>query len=62
MTGFAAHGRAMPAAFGSEDEPPRKIAHYRPLYETLLAGVDDPALGFATAARVTRVLHARPGP
>jgi predicted dehydrogenase len=62
MTGFAAQGGAMPAEFGSEDEPPRKIAHYRPLYETLLAGVDDPALSFATAARVTRLLHARPGP
>ena len=61
MTAFAARGPDLLAAFGSEHEPPRKIAHYRPLYETLLSAADDPVLGFGTAATVTRLLHARPG-
>ena len=61
MTGFAARGTDLLATFDSDTEPPRKIAHYRPLYETLLSGADDPVLRFATAATVTRLLHARPG-
>ena len=35
---------------------PRKIAHYRPLYDSLLSATPDPVLGFATAARVLRLL------
>jgi predicted dehydrogenase len=61
MTGFAARGSDLVATFDSDTEPPRKIAHYRPLYETLLSGADDPVLRFETAATVTRLLHARPG-
>jgi predicted dehydrogenase len=61
MTGFAARGPDLLVAFGSDTEPPRKIAHYRPLYETLLSGAADPVLGFGTAATVTRLLHAWPG-
>jgi predicted dehydrogenase len=61
MTGFTARGTDLLATFDSDTEPPRKIAHYRPLYETLLSGADDPVLRFETAATVTRLLHARPG-
>ena len=61
MTGFAARGTDLLATFDSDTEPPRKIAHYRPLYETLLSGADDSVLRFETAATVTRLLHARPG-
>jgi len=61
MTGFAARGTDLLATFDSDTEPPRKIAHYRPLYETLLSGADDPVLRFETAATVTRLLHAPPG-
>lgn len=60
MTGFAAHDSTLLAAYGSDGRTPRKIAHYRPLYESLLSGQPDPVLSFDTAANVTELHHATP--
>ncbi|WP_432178495.1 Gfo/Idh/MocA family protein [Streptomyces sp. NBC_00063] len=59
MTGFAAQGTSLLAAHGNDGLTPRKIAHYRPLYESLLSGRPDPVLSFDTAATVTE-LHCAP--
>lgn len=36
---------------------PRKLAHYRPLWESFLAHTPDPILGFDTAAHILGLLH-----
>lgn len=58
MTAFAAQGDTLLAAFGTNGRTPRKLAHYRPLYASLLSDTPDDVLSYATAARVTALLHA----
>ncbi|MDH2424341.1 Gfo/Idh/MocA family oxidoreductase [Sphaerisporangium sp. TRM90804] len=60
MTGFAAREGALLAAHGDDGRTPRKVAHYRPLYESLLSGRPDPVMSFATAARITELHHTAP--
>lgn len=55
MTGFAAQGTSLLATHGNDGLTPRKVAHYRPLYESLLSGRPDPVLSFDTAATVTEL-------
>ncbi|MFT7839084.1 Gfo/Idh/MocA family oxidoreductase [Saccharothrix sp. BKS2] len=57
MTGFACRGGELLASWGSDGRTPRKVAHYRPLYASLLSGRPDPVLGFGVASRLT-ALHA----
>ncbi|MFJ3217540.1 Gfo/Idh/MocA family protein [Kitasatospora sp. NPDC086801] len=61
MTGFAARDGDLLAAFGTDGRTPRKVAHYRPLYESLLSDRPDLVLGFDAAARITEIHHAAPG-
>ncbi|MFD0399663.1 Gfo/Idh/MocA family protein [Kitasatospora sp. NPDC059811] len=61
MTGFAARDGDLLAAFGTDGRTARKVAHYRPLYESLLSDRPDPVLGFDAAARITEIHHAAPG-
>ncbi|MBV2156740.1 Gfo/Idh/MocA family protein [Kitasatospora sp. SUK 42] len=60
MTGFAARGGELLAAFGTDGRTPRKVAHYRPLYASLLSGSPHPVLGFDTAATITAIHRATP--
>ncbi|MGW4114389.1 Gfo/Idh/MocA family protein [Actinosynnema sp. NPDC004786] len=60
MTGFAWRGDELLAEHGDDGRTPRKVAHYRPLYASLLSDRPDPVLGFAAAAALTR-LHAGAG-
>ncbi|MER7701997.1 Gfo/Idh/MocA family oxidoreductase [Kitasatospora sp. NPDC097605] len=60
MTGFAARGGELVAAFGNDGRTGRKVAHYRPLYASLLSDRPDPVLGFDTAARITAIHLASP--
>ncbi|AUY53051.1 Gfo/Idh/MocA family oxidoreductase [Streptomyces sp. CB01881] len=60
MTGFAARGGELIAVFGNDGRTPRKVAHYRPLYASLLSGRPDPVLGFDTAAAITGIHRAVP--
>lgn len=62
MTGFAAQGSRLLATHGNDGLTPRKVAHYRPLYESLLSDRPDPVLTFDTAATATEIHHATPGP
>lgn len=61
MTGFAARGGELLAAFGTDGRTGRKIAHYRPLYAGLLSGRPDPVLGFEAAERIAEIHRAVPG-
>lgn len=61
MTGFAARQGELLAAFGNDGRTARKVAHYRPLYASLLSGRPDPVLGFDAAATITAIHHAVPG-
>ena len=58
MTGFAARNSELLSTHGSDGRTPRKIAHYRPLYDTLASGVPDAVLGFDTAVMITEIHHA----
>ncbi|MFG3056976.1 Gfo/Idh/MocA family protein [Kitasatospora sp. NPDC048239] len=60
LTGFAARGGDLLATHGSDGRTPRKIAHYRPLYESLLSDRPDPVLGFDAAATITEIHHTMP--
>lgn len=62
MTGFAARDGDLLAAFGNDGRTPRKVAHYRPLYDSLLSGRPDPVLGFDAAATITEIHLAVPRP
>ncbi|MBL1095735.1 Gfo/Idh/MocA family protein [Streptomyces coffeae] len=62
MTGFAAQDGRLLAAYGSDGRTPRKVAHYRPLYESLLSGRPDPVLSFDTATTITELHLATPPP
>ncbi|MET8545109.1 Gfo/Idh/MocA family oxidoreductase [Kitasatospora sp. NPDC004799] len=60
MTGFAARDGELLAAFGTDGRTERKVAHYRPLYASLLSGRPDPVLGFEAAERITGIHRALP--
>lgn len=62
MTGFTARGDALLAAYGNDGKTPRKIAHYRPLHESLLSAQPDPVLSFDTAVTITELHHSTPVP
>ncbi|GAA1932016.1 hypothetical protein GCM10009716_44070 [Streptomyces sodiiphilus] len=62
MTGFAADGGTLLATHGNNGRVSRKVAHYRPLYESLLSDHPDPVLGFRTAAAITELHQARIAP
>ncbi|CAM5686656.1 Gfo/Idh/MocA family oxidoreductase [Streptomyces viridifaciens] len=61
MTGFAARQGELLGSFGNDGRTARKIAHYRPLYASLLSGRPDPVLGFDAAATITAIHRAVPG-
>lgn len=58
LTGFAARGTELLATHGSDGRTPRKITHYRPLYDSIASGKPDPVLDFDTAVRITELHHA----
>ncbi|MFE7191909.1 Gfo/Idh/MocA family protein [Kitasatospora sp. NPDC057541] len=60
MTGFAARGGELIATFGNDGRTPRKVAHYRPLYASLLSGRPDRVLGFDAAATIAGIHQAAP--
>ncbi|MER5267629.1 Gfo/Idh/MocA family oxidoreductase [Actinosynnema sp. NPDC002837] len=60
MTAFAFRGGELLAEHGGDGRTPRKVAHYRPLYASLLSDRPDPILGLTTAATLTG-LHATAG-
>ncbi|SFC01719.1 Gfo/Idh/MocA family protein [Streptomyces aidingensis] len=63
MTGFAADSRGrLLVAHGNDGLTPRKVAHYRPLYDSLLSEQPDPLLRFDAAAVLTELHHAVPEP
>ncbi|MFE2110507.1 Gfo/Idh/MocA family oxidoreductase [Kitasatospora sp. NPDC059463] len=61
MTGFAAREGELLAAFGNDGRTARKVAHYRPLYASLLSGRPDAVLGFDAAATITAIHLGSPG-
>ncbi len=60
MTGFAARHGDLLATHGNDGSTPRKVAHYRPLYESLLSERPDEVLDFATTTTITELHHAAP--
>jgi predicted dehydrogenase len=58
MTGFAAQNSELLSTHGSDGRTPRKIAHYRPLYDSLFSSAPDVVLGFDMAATITELQHA----
>ncbi|MER6411964.1 Gfo/Idh/MocA family oxidoreductase [Streptomyces humidus] len=59
MTGFAARENDLLVTHGNDGLTPRKVAHYRPLYDSLLSSEPDPVMSFATAATITELHNAR---
>ncbi len=57
VTAVALREGAVVDQLTNDGHTPRKTAHYRPLYESLLSDAPDPVLGFATAARILRLLY-----
>ncbi|MFJ5674161.1 Gfo/Idh/MocA family protein [Streptomyces sp. NPDC093097] len=57
MTGFAARNSELLSTHGSDGRTPRKIAHYRPLYDSIASGTPDAVLGFPTAVQITELHH-----
>jgi predicted dehydrogenase len=57
MTGFTAHEDELLATRTDDGQTLRKIAHYRPLYESLLSTNPDGVLGFDAASTITRIHH-----
>ncbi|MGC5014842.1 Gfo/Idh/MocA family protein [Streptosporangium sp. DT93] len=60
MTGFVAGAGELLGTHGDDGRTPRKIAHYRPLYESLLSDRPDPVLGLDVATTITGLYHATP--
>ncbi|MGW1176396.1 hypothetical protein ACWD4P_22100 [Kitasatospora sp. NPDC002543] len=58
MTGFAAREGELLASFGNDGRTGRKVAHYRPLYASLLSDRPDPVLGLDATATITAIHHA----
>lgn len=61
LTGIATRGPSLIAALDNDGTVPRKIAHYRPLYETVLSNSEDEALSLETAVHLTELLVSHPG-
>lgn len=59
VTAFVARAGQVEDALPNDGRTPRKIAHYRPLYESLLSDAVDPVLAFDTAASVVELLYAQ---
>ena len=57
VTGFVTQDGALLSQLMNDGRTPRKVAHYRPLWESLLTGAPDPILGFDAAAEVVRLLY-----
>lgn len=57
VTAFITRDGEVQEALGNDGQTPRKIAHYRPLYDSLLSHAPDPILGFDTAASVVELLY-----
>jgi predicted dehydrogenase len=57
VTGFVARRGELVDELVNDGRTPRKLAHYRPLYRSLLSDRPDPVLGFATAAALLGLLH-----
>lgn len=63
MTGFAVDGAGqLLVAHVNDGLTSRKMAHYRPLYRSLLSDTPDPILGIQTAATVIELLNGTPTP
>jgi predicted dehydrogenase len=58
MTALITQGRHLLGAYGNDGRTPRKIAHYRPLYESLLSDQPDQVLRLDTAAMIGEIQHA----
>jgi predicted dehydrogenase len=58
MTAFAARDGQLVAAHVNDGLTPRKIAHYRPLYQSLLSDTPDPIMGIDVATKVIELLSA----
>lgn len=58
LTGFAARCSELLSTHGSDGRTPRKLTHYRPLYDSIASGNPDPVLDFDTATRITERHHA----
>jgi predicted dehydrogenase len=56
LTAFVAKDGEIVDQFVDDGTTPRKVAHYRPLYESLLSASPDPILGFDAAERFLRLL------
>ncbi|MGH9213522.1 MAG: Gfo/Idh/MocA family oxidoreductase [Acidimicrobiales bacterium] len=59
VTAFVAQDGRVVDALVNDGLTPRKIAHYRPLYQSLLSDTPDPILSFDTACTVVDLLHGR---
>jgi predicted dehydrogenase len=57
VTAVALQHGAVVDQLTNDARTPRKIAHYQPLYESLLSATPDPLLSFTTAARILRLLY-----
>jgi predicted dehydrogenase len=57
VTALVIHDGSVVGALVNDGRTPRKVAHYRPLYASLLSDAPDPLLGFTVAERVTELLY-----
>jgi predicted dehydrogenase len=57
VTAVAIHRGTLIDHLPNDAHTPRKIAHYRPLYESLFSTTPDPILSFSTAAGVLQLLY-----
>jgi len=58
VTAVAIQDGALVDQLANDGRTPRKVAHYRPLYASLLSATPDPILGLATAEQVLQLLDA----
>lgn len=57
VTAVAIRDHAVFDSLTNDGQTPRKIAHYRPLYQSLLSSTPDDVLSFETGARTIELLH-----
>lgn len=57
VTAVATRGDTLIDCLTNDGTTPRKVAHYRPLYQSLLSDTPDPVLSFQTGARIVELLH-----
>lgn len=58
MTAFAAHDDKLLSTRTDDGQTPRKVAHYRPLYESVLSTKPDDVISFDAATKITEIHHA----